>query len=417
MEKNLLQKLSEKFGKNCHNATIKIVKGVTALMVATAIATSSLASCTFLPEIPGIIDKENPNKDLVEKPYVDVVDFLFNSSSRNRDVDIEPFSQVLQTALTDPEIRNNWEKEMKNIGLCKFIPYTFLESKGFDVEKIKTGEYNADGVCYIKTNEPQMLYLDLWAEAVENGVHYYRYFTLKYPITKQEKEEFYNLNYPNFYYKFFVETGTSNPKCVGTPDSGIFIQALDKLRDPTVVSDSAIKTTRQAGDFALDYYKAVLTDEEFYGLGYVHSFNILTFDQSSQKSKLKFIVSDDPYTIDFRNGGQNAKIYYSTFNIYDNESSGIKWENNNVLDFKDHGAPTIKLYWRENHDQVEGSIDSCEDILVIRHSALHSKYIKEDINRNGDNEWAIIPNFDSFLKQRGQTLDSLKKDKEDNLAQ
>ena len=68
-------------------------------------------------------------------------------------------------------------------------PYTFLQQKGHNVEKIKAGELKCKTMSYIKDKEPNNLYIITYVED-EGSIPYYTEYLLKVALTDQEVADY-----------------------------------------------------------------------------------------------------------------------------------------------------------------------------------------------------------------------------------
>ena len=190
-EKSLLEKLKEKLNFEAikNNSTVKkVVKGLTAISLATALAV--LSSCSTQTSNPNNIFG---NKDVTV------------TAPNGEQVNVSEYSQILRNVLQDSEINTLISKKQNNAisddsPYFKGIPFAFIEEQGHDVEKVLSGEYKCHTTSYIKPSEPNNLYMMI---SVENAGEYYTQYLIRYTLTKQEISD-YNLVYGvkgDFYYQ------------------------------------------------------------------------------------------------------------------------------------------------------------------------------------------------------------------------
>ena len=103
------------------------------------------------------------------------------------------YSQILQDVLTS-EYYNGLIQEYRH-GVYSYsnkyapIPYAFLESKGYNINDIKSDALKCEVSSFIKKNDLNTLYVSVKVETKSTSDDYYTDYLLSYPITEKEYED------------------------------------------------------------------------------------------------------------------------------------------------------------------------------------------------------------------------------------
>ena len=215
---SLISKITEKL-KNPTNGKI-LSKGVASLALASALA---LSGCSGLASI------FNPNNGQTNNPNIDndnQTQIGGDGSATTPEEDLSGFSQITYNLLENSYYRNllnSYDADYADTGsqLYDPIPYGFLQSEGYNIERIKNDELECDSMPYIKDGEENSLYIALRVET-NAQIPYYTCYTIKYPLTNLEKSDL-----------DFIH----NERAFEAP---LFIQELSYQKTPVVESEASM---------------------------------------------------------------------------------------------------------------------------------------------------------------------------------
>lgn len=221
-KKNLLVKLRKK---------LKKMKKVAALGLAGLAIAGALSSCA-----PKTIDTNTNSTDSTvtdtqtgEHDYSNEI-LSIKEILNNQDIKLSDYSEIYQKVMTDSRYDTRYE-QIRNLGsngsfnIADPIPYGFLERNGFDVSAIKAEKLECDSYVYRPNDDKDHLYVNLRAEKNVNGTICSMFYTLKYDISEKEFAEFDELAEGEY------------------ADYCFYIDALDRLREPEVVSKAGMIST------------------------------------------------------------------------------------------------------------------------------------------------------------------------------
>lgn len=141
------------------------------------------------------------------------------------------YSEILQNVLTDNYYNNLISQAEQDSSIAymknnfRALPFEFLKDEGFDVNKIRNDELTCFGTPITIGND---LYLALEVET-KSAQNYYTTYILRYDVTNQEIEELKS-----------VFASLSNYQISTYYQAPFYIQELDKLKEPEVISKSYI---------------------------------------------------------------------------------------------------------------------------------------------------------------------------------
>lgn len=216
---SLISKITEKL-KNPTNGKI-LRKGVASVALASTLA---LSGCSGLASI------FNPNNGQTNNPNIDndnQTQIGGDGSATTPEEDLSGFSQITYNLLENSYYRNLMENySSKQSGrssqIYDPIPYAFLQSEGYNIERIKNNEIECNSMPYVKDGEENNLYIALRVET-DAQTPYYTCFILKYELSNLEASDLYYLhNHESF-------------------EAPLFIQELSYQKTPVVESEASIK--------------------------------------------------------------------------------------------------------------------------------------------------------------------------------
>ena len=258
-DKNFVSNLLRKLSTRLHGATIN--KAIASLLIASSL-TLSLASCQInvQPNGDGSInvdvekDPVNNNEDDKEINNSDE-----NENENENNFDASVYSELLQNVLNNEQYdaliaqaKNTDPAKQPSINAFQPHPYAFLQSEGFNVESIKSGNTKAYTMSYILDEEPNNVYMHTRVESGSNYVHY----LLKYELTDEEMEDYLLVHRPNGDMHYFIQSCFMNNE-------------ISKSRRPEIIEKSKISKlshdslTESLDSLQLDfgdYYEFILTD-------------------------------------------------------------------------------------------------------------------------------------------------------------
>lgn len=312
---NLLSKLSEKIkvqGKS-------IIKKFLQIALATAI-TFGVAGCSTTNT------PTNSQSNLTSSTTSSQSAGSSSSSS-----EIEQYSQILQNVLTD----SYYDEILAITGgnshpqITQAIPYAFLQKKGKDIDAIKNEDIYCYATSYIKNKDTNSLYVSCRLENKATET-YYSCYVLKYPLTKQEYDDYIMLHKGQY---------------VQAP---LFVQELAKQKTPVVISE--INLTKSTLDSFTDTVKgyADLSTNAFNTTDLV--FDVIKIeDIGDYKHNLYIDIRNSNYKL-FNTGKQRSAI------LTTNVLASVKL-NNNIYSIFDTGRSKLS-----NYDEY---LNNAEDITMF----------------------------------------------------
>lgn len=258
-KKNLLVKLRKK---------LKKMKKVAALGLAGLAIAGALSSCA-----PLVVNTDTNSTDSTvtdtqtgEHDYSNEI-LTINALFGLPGIKLSDYSEIFQKLMTDSRYDTRYEQFQDVIhsngsfNIADPIPYGFLERNGFDVSAIKAEKLECDSYVYRPNNDKDHLYVNLRAEKNVNGTICSMFYTLKYKISEKEFAEFDEL-----------AEGAYADYC-------FYIDALDRLREPEVVS--------QAGMISKTYIKSLQEikngwNGKYPGITNVGSLQLIDFSVENQ---------------------------------------------------------------------------------------------------------------------------------------
>lgn len=216
---SLISKITEKL-KNPTNGKI-LRKGVASVALASALA---LSGCSGLASI------FNPNNGQTNNPNIDndnQTQIGGDGSATTPEEDDDSYSQIISNIMENEyykTLMNNYisSADNRDSQIYDPIPYAFLQSEGYNIERIKNDEIECNSMPYMKDGEENNLYIALRVET-DAQTPYYTCYTLKYELTNLQMSEFLNLNRHEYY------------------DAPLFVQELSYQKTPVVESEASIK--------------------------------------------------------------------------------------------------------------------------------------------------------------------------------
>jgi len=159
-----------------------------------------------------------------------------SNGNSNQAPDYSGFSQILQNVIKGSYYANlivdqqAWDGGITNAPAyenAKYnaIPYGFLETEGFDIDKIKNNQVASKSDMYSIGND---LYIELRIET-KASKNYYTNYLLKYALSTQEMSELKVL---------FTQIGSGRKKTF--TQAPLFVQELSYLKTPEVISKAHI---------------------------------------------------------------------------------------------------------------------------------------------------------------------------------
>ena len=152
------------------------------------------------------------------------------SATSSNSGDIKQYSQILQNVLTDSyydevikSTSDRWGRPCTFKQGVQAIPYNFLAKQGLNISAIKNDEVDGFSTSYIKENDKNSLYVSVKVEHKATEP-YYSCYVLKYPINKQEYNDYIMLHKNEY---------------IQAP---LFVQELDKQKTPEIISNINITT-------------------------------------------------------------------------------------------------------------------------------------------------------------------------------
>ena len=229
MERKNISKEKLNFEAQNNNSTVKkVVKGLTAITLASALAV--LSSCSTQTLGPNNTNFGGNNNVTAIAP-------------NGEKVNVSEYSQILQNVLTDSYYNNlissaqsraaggdyNYEIENK----YESIPYGFLEDQGYDVEKIKNNELACETDVFVIDND---LYIACRVET-KSAMDYFTHYVIRYELTKQELSDL-NLTHKE------ISDGGNLCRTVSY-QAPFFIQELSLVKNAEVLSVNYLTKSRE----------------------------------------------------------------------------------------------------------------------------------------------------------------------------
>ncbi len=215
---SLISKITEKL-KNPTNGKI-LRKGVASVALASTLA---LSGCSGLASI------FNPNNGQTNNPNIDndnQTQIGGDGSATTPEEDLSGFSQITYNLLENSYYRNLMENySSKQSGresqIYDPVPYGFLQSEGYNIERIKNDELECDSIPYRKDGEENSLYIALRVET-NAQTPYYTCYTLKYELSNLEMSDFHYLHINTLF------------------EAPLFVQELSYQKTPVVESEASM---------------------------------------------------------------------------------------------------------------------------------------------------------------------------------
>ena len=184
--KNLLVRASKRVSNKLHSS--KVWKKIASLVLAGAIGVT-MTGCQLF---------EGNQNNQQQEQELDLTNFSFFT----RDIFEDEYCQNLNESIKN-NLKNGFKLDVYG------NPYGFWESKGVDVEKIKSGEIACRTNAFILNDELHKLYM-LTSLTRDNS--YYEQYLISYDLTEQEAKEYFQLHLYRFAQSLYLNDLISRHK-------------------------------------------------------------------------------------------------------------------------------------------------------------------------------------------------------------
>lgn len=216
---SLISKITEKLKKNTtENLKKKTTKAAASVALASALA---LSGCSGLASIfnPNSGQTNNPNNDNQTQIGGD-------GSATTPEEDLSGFSQITYNLLENSYYRNlmqNYSSTAtgRDSQIYNPIPYAFLQSEGYNIERIKNDEIECCSMPFRKDGEENSLYIALRVET-DAQIPYYTCYILKCELSNLEMSDFHYLHNNTLF------------------EAPLFVQELSYQKNLTIESEASM---------------------------------------------------------------------------------------------------------------------------------------------------------------------------------